>query len=1531
MSKTKNKSENKTEKALAAEKEQFAKQQLHSISKTLVSGETPLKEKYVRNIIMGTYKESGAATFWSYTLNLPLSSNSMICWKFCYLLHKVLRGGQRNVVRDSHRYCRNVKDMGVLWGSLHDRYGQIVALSAKFLCLKMEFHAKHKLIPGNLEASDETLDKETGNDKNKVLGMTEELMDYLDAGLKMEETVLRQLDANGAKSDTPAGQCRLTPLIPLILDCSFIYHFTVLLMFKLHSCMAPDILLGHRERFRDLFNSLKQFFDRARETEFFKTFIQIPDLPDAPPNFLRASALAEYKRAVVVIPNEERTDREEAEQQPETRDAPQMPQYYLPNQMGAQDVSVDQRETENEGLKRELQALRPELQLIKSEARRCLTELKSQVNRLEAEVEEERNYKLMAMVEKEHLRMEVEGLRCTNVANVGAQIGYKEADHRAQSAELRFTQLKERHAELITSHADLMKKNAETVKLFSGTKHGHDDLLRSKQQLEIELENLRRENSNMMNQQQQEFQRLNKELLEQRAQLALLRSTLDNKDMEGSQVSSSLAALHAEREVLLRSAREKDAELSSLRQQAQQQQGSQDLERDRLLRELEALRAQLQQQLTINAEQKLEIDRLRRELDSTRSELNRANGALQSREMSGTQLSSSLAGLQAEREVLLRSMRDQEAELNSLRQQAQLHHSSLEQERQRSSMEVGSLHAQIQQQACREGELTQKLQDEQFCLLQCAVVEAEGIILDAVAKLDDPIHLNCISSPDYLINRAEITLGSIDKMQQSHVVYLGNRNDASGLLRAVTQFSHLTADTIVNGAATSHSAPTDQADRLTDSCRDCANHCLQFLKDLKIQASLQRADPSAVRFTVQRLLELAQGLRPTGQDLQKGELAYLVDKEMIATSTAIEEAVLRMGEIMNQAKKDTSGIKLEVNQSILGSCSDLMKAVHMLVTASADLQKDIVEGGRGAASVTEFYGKNSRWTEGLLSASKAVGWGATQLLDSADRVVAEKGAYEELIACSHEIAASTAQLLAASKVKADRNNKKLQTLKQASRHVNDMAAVVVTSTKHGQEKISDPVLMDFSGRSLIKLKTEEMETQSYLLSTPSTQTSPSLSRPQSPSLARADPQNAETVKPASRKPNIFTKSGNLLKNAEVCCGGGNNIGNRGGPSCPDMDSGSALEKNVADLTVMDVYDIAAVVGQEFERIIDQYGCEALSRLMPKVVRVLEILEVMELELVEDVWRGEAQDLLSQIAQLQEENKSLLTNMSNKDPMSEEDLQRHEGMTERERQVMKKLKEVVDKQRDEIRAKDRELTLKNEDIEALQQQQSRLIKINHDLRHKISVVEAQGKALIEQKVELEAGAQARGQEVGALRQEVTRLRAQNPEETPPQPPSPAECGGAATVVGGAEGWSDRAAPSELMLGGFDSPLYGSLSPERHEEGDEEDEAVLLWEAMCDEDMPAVFQYFTKEALCEDETGGLDPKDPNRPRFTLQELRDVLHERNELKAKVFLLQEELAYYKSEETEDDMVTPSPSPSPELRSRSRSSAQPESGIKRL
>ncbi|XP_004430111.1 PREDICTED: RILP-like protein 2 [Ceratotherium simum simum] len=42
--------------------------------------------------------------------------------------------------------------------------------------------------------------------------------------------------------------------------------------------------------------------------------------------------------------------------------------------------------------------------------------------------------------------------------------------------------------------------------------------------------------------------------------------------------------------------------------------------------------------------------------------------------------------------------------------------------------------------------------------------------------------------------------------------------------------------------------------------------------------------------------------------------------------------------------------------------------------------------------------------------------------------------------------------------------------------------------------------------------------------------------------------------------------------------------------------------------------------------------------------------------------------------------------------------------------------------------------------------------------------------------------------------------------------------------------------------------------------------------------------------------VDLTDPNRPRFTLQELRDVLQERNKLKSQLLVVQEELQSYKS-----------------------------------
>lgn len=45
-----------------------------------------------------------------------------------------------------------------------------------------------------------------------------------------------------------------------------------------------------------------------------------------------------------------------------------------------------------------------------------------------------------------------------------------------------------------------------------------------------------------------------------------------------------------------------------------------------------------------------------------------------------------------------------------------------------------------------------------------------------------------------------------------------------------------------------------------------------------------------------------------------------------------------------------------------------------------------------------------------------------------------------------------------------------------------------------------------------------------------------------------------------------------------------------------------------DITVVDVYDLASDIGKECEKIIDCFGAEAVTALMPKVVQSLEMLE-----------------------------------------------------------------------------------------------------------------------------------------------------------------------------------------------------------------------------------------------------------------------------------------------------------------------------------
>ncbi|XP_050837655.1 huntingtin-interacting protein 1 isoform X3 [Serinus canaria] len=983
-----------------------------SINKAINAQEVAVKEKHARTCILGTHHEKGAQTFWSVVNRLPLSGNAVLCWKFCHVFHKLLRDGHSNVLKDSVRYKNELSDMSRMWGHLSEGYGQLCSIYLKLLRTKMEFHTKNPRFPGNLQMSDRQLDEAGENDVNNFFQLTVEMFDYLECELNLFQTgivwhprmlpdlilhsfpaVFSSLDMSRSVSVTAAGQCRLAPLIQVILDCSHLYDYTVKLLFKLHSCLPADTLQGHRDRFLEQFRKLKDLFYRSSNLQYFKRLIQIPQLPENPPNFLRASALSEHISPVVVIPAEASSPDSEPITDLVEMDAASQSLFDNkfddifgssfscdPFNFNSQNgMNKDDKDRLIEQLYGEITALKEELENFKAESARGAVQLRGRASELEAELAEQQHLKQQAQDESEFLRAELEELKKQREDTEKAQRSLTEIERRAQANEQRYSKLKEKYSELVQNHADLLRKNAEVTKQITVARQAQGDVEREKKELEDSFQRVSEQAQRKSQEQAEVLETLKRELAASRQELEVLQGTLESSTQAGAEQNTRIASLEQERDRLSQAAEQ---------------------HRDKMA----ALQAELQQlRDTLSCEQK-----------SSRTEL----------------------------EMLQTQLRDKES---------------------------------------TERALQQRLAEEQLSLLQGTSREAERMVQDALARMEDPAHISCTGSADCLLSQTLAASECAERLRDAHSKYLSGGAAVGSLLPHLALFAHLVSNTVLQGSATSHVAPVEPADRLLELCKQCGSETVSYLSALQDPGMVTSADCRLVTACLGQISAIGEELRPRGLDVKQEELGDLVDKEMAATATAIEIASARIEEMLSKARAGDTGVQLEVNERILGSCTGLMQAIRVLVLASKDLQREIVESGRGAASPKEFYAKNSRWTEGLISASKAVGWGATVMVDAADLVVQGKGTFEELMVCSREIAASTAQLVAASKVKADKDSANLCKLQQASRGVNQATASVVASTKAGKSQVEEKDSMDFSNMTLTQIKRQEMDSQVRVL------------------------------------------------------------------------------------------------------------------------------------------------------------------------------------------------------------------------------------------------------------------------------------------------------------------------------------------------------------------------------------------------------------------------------------------------------------------
>uniref|UniRef100_A0A672RU64 Huntingtin-interacting protein 1-like n=1 Tax=Sinocyclocheilus grahami TaxID=75366 RepID=A0A672RU64_SINGR len=755
--------------SLEVEKENFERSQAVSINKAINTQEIAVKEKHARNILL--YK--GAHTFWLAVNRLPLSSNAVLCWKFCHVFHKLLRDGHPNVSTRSVFFLPSCSSLSSQ-GHLSEGYGKLCSIYLKLLITKMEFHIKNPRFPGNLQMSNRQLDEAGENDVNNFFQLTVEMFDYLECELNLFLGVFSSLDMSRSVSVTAAGQCRLAPLIQVILDSSHLYDYTVKLLFKLHSCLPADTLQGHRDRFQEQFKKLKSLFYRSSNLQYFKRLIQIPQLPENPPNFLRASALSEHISPVVVIPVESSSP--ESEHVVETEDLvdtdiPPLPStvdrkfddlfgtsaatdpFNFNSQNG---MRKDEKDRLIEQLTAELHALKEELESFRLESGRLCQALRGRVNELEAELAEQTHLKQQALGESEFLRVELDDLRRVKEDTEKEQRSLSEIERKAQANEQRYTKLKEKYTELVQSHADLLRKNAEVTRQMTVARAAQDEVENVKKEMQDRLKAAQDATSQQEKAQLEQLQALQAELMSSRSELETLKSTVTSSQQSNEQLGTQLSALESEKVGLMETVSQKEAELASLGVELERVQSSLTNERESGVKAAEALQNQLNEK--------------------------------ESREQS------------------------LESELVSLR----------------------------------------------WAALRAALEEAGRIVQDCLNQLEDPAHISCTSSADYLVSRCQVALDCVERLQSARVGFVSDNTDVSGLVRAVTQFAHLVGDVIVQGSATSHMVPVEQADALADNVKACGAEALALLCQLKEQKSMGTADCSRLRAALDTVMALGE-------------------------------------------------------------------------------------------------------------------------------------------------------------------------------------------------------------------------------------------------------------------------------------------------------------------------------------------------------------------------------------------------------------------------------------------------------------------------------------------------------------------------------------------------------------------------------------------------------------------------------------------------------------------------------------------------
>ncbi|KAK4133414.1 ANTH-domain-containing protein [Trichocladium antarcticum] len=1008
-----------------------------NIRKATSPEESAPKRKHVRSCIVYTWDHKSSQSFWTGLKVQPILADEVQTFKALITVHKVLQEGHPVTLREAmaNRGWIDSLNRGMAGEGMRG-YGPLIKEYVYYLLAKLSFHKQHPEFNGTFEY-EEYISLKAINDPNEGYETITDLMtlqDKIDQFQKLIFSHFRNVGNN---------ECRISALVPLVTESYGIYKFITSMLRAMHSTTGDnDALEPLRERYDAQHYRLVKFYYECSNLRYLTSLITIPKLPQDPPNLLSED---EDAPALPARP------KQEIEKRPTPPPAPKSDEPDEINEFWKSEIDRQNREYEEQqrvfeaqqqaSLQAQQQAQLQAQHDFDEQQRRLLEQQQREQEALMSQQAQWQTQGRLAELEQENLNARAQYER--------DQLMLQQYDQRVKALESELQQLQNNFGQQITSKDDQIRALQEQVntwrtkyealaKLYSQLRHEHLDLLQKFKSVQLKA--------------------------------ASAQEAIDR------------------REKLEREIKTKNLELADMIR-----------ERDRALHDKDRL----------SGSNKDEVEKLRREL---RMALDRADNLERSK---GNELSTMLGKYNREMADLEEALRNKSRALEEAQHKVRDGSSDLEALLREKEEELEIYKAGMDQTLMELDELknnqgtTDQVLDGQIDAIVLAQLDKINEIIDSVLqagvqRVDDAMYEldstmqagNQNASPSYVLSQIEKASSSATEFATSFNNFIadGPNSTHAELIKNINVFAGAIADVCGNAKGLTRLATDEKrGESLINNTRQSAHATVKFFRSLLSfrldgMEPLQKTDVvinsnNEVQMNLQRLNNAVEMFAPGfGKLAAKGDLGDVVDQELSRAADAIQAAVDRLAKLRNKPRDGYSTYELKVHDSILDAAMAITTAIAQLIKAATVTQQEIVQAGRGSSSRTAFYKKNNRWTEGLISAAKAVAVSTNTLIETADGVLSNRNSPEQLIVASNDVAASTAQLVAASRVKAGFMSKSQENLEQASKAVGAACRSLVRQVQSMiRDRDAGEEQVDYSKLGAHEFKVREMEQQVEIL------------------------------------------------------------------------------------------------------------------------------------------------------------------------------------------------------------------------------------------------------------------------------------------------------------------------------------------------------------------------------------------------------------------------------------------------------------------